>query len=40
MWIPAGERECFCGLHIGGKSIRKVADVAGRGEDLVNSPLS
>jgi hypothetical protein len=40
MWIPTGKRECLCGLHIGGKSIRIVDDVAGRGDDLVKNPPS
>src|SRR4029453_12942332 len=36
MWVLTGERECFCDLHISGKSIRIVDDVAGRGDDLLN----
>jgi hypothetical protein len=26
MWVLTGERECFCGIHISGKSIRIVDD--------------
>src|SRR5688572_13970073 len=28
MWVLTGERECFCGIHISGKSIRIVDDAA------------
>ena len=30
MWVLTGERECFCGIHIIGKSIRIVDDAASR----------
>jgi hypothetical protein len=36
MWVLTGERDCFCGIHISGKSIRIVDDVAGGGNDLLN----
>jgi hypothetical protein len=30
MRVLTGERECFCGIHISGKSIRIVDDADGR----------
>jgi hypothetical protein len=36
MWVLTGEPERFCGIHIGGKSIRIVDEPAGRGDDRLN----
>jgi hypothetical protein len=33
MWVLTGERERFCGIHLGGKSIRIADEAAGRGDD-------